>query len=171
MRTPKKPVSTFTDLVVTWEDGSTSRGPAADGVRQLMIQYAAMVNLDDPDMRLAGLAGLKRIAGDSLTGQLAPAVRSKNASTSAKFPRPGAKKPLTDAILAVMKAGKRDGLAFKVFLCNWEENSKTGETINGLKLRELDDEITYEISDENAPKDSTGKYLFSTLKTLYSKCK
>lgn len=147
---------------VRWKfpDGTTADVPLADVQRQIMEQAAHMLGSPDPEIREAGRKRLDELSRQSAAAVAAQAQRPK----AAKAPRPGARSPLRERIIEVMRSHKRGGTEFKTFMQAWQSDH-----IDGLRLTPSG-ERSYMVKDENADGNACKVYGFDTLRNkLWSK--
>ena len=101
------------------------------------------------------------------------AVREQ-ATASAKLPRPRGINHLSVAIKAAMAPSKKDGLDFKTFMRDWEQEELRELTLKPSednRLKRVEDGV-YTVTDERYGKGNLGakSYKWRGLGNLYSNC-
>ncbi|HMO45918.1 MAG TPA: hypothetical protein PKB14_07785 [Rubrivivax sp.] len=89
--------------------------------------------------------------------------RTERNRLQARRPRPGARRPIRDAILLTLAPLKREGVEFRTLMRRWR-----AERIGSLRLVGLGDGRRFRVVDENGEASDAAVYTRGTLQRLYS---
>lgn len=103
-----------------------------------------------------------RYAKPLIDGYVKQTALTAQNRTNARRPRPGGRNQLRPKIIEAMRAARRRGMEYEVYMESWDNEEQ-----NGLLLDPVDAEH-YRIADEH---DATVTYKTSTLRTLWKSAK